>query len=109
MWPLSPIYGFGAMLLTVALGRLYDKSFVIIFLASAVIGGGLEFLVSWFLRTTFGITAQDCAGTFLSFDGRANGFFVAVWGVPGLVFIKFMLPLMKTTLAKKYALACLLL
>ena len=92
--PFSPIYGFGAVLMTIALNRFWRANPVIIFLVSAVIGGAFEFFVSWFMEVAFGITAWDYTGTFLSIDGRTNGMFMAMWGVLGLVWIKALLPLM---------------
>lgn len=92
--PFSPIYGFGAVLMTVALNRFHDKNPVLIFLVSAVIGGCFEFFTSWFMQTAFGIVAWDYTGTFLSIDGRTNGMFMAMWGVLGLVWIKLLLPIM---------------
>ena len=92
--PFSPIYGVGAVLMTVALNRFHDKNPIIIFLVSAVIGGAFEFFVSWFMQTAFGITAWDYTGTFLSIGGRTNGMFMCMWGFLGLVWIKLALPTM---------------
>ena len=44
--PFSPIYGFGAVLMPVALTRFHDKHVALIFLLSAVIAGGSEYLTS---------------------------------------------------------------
>ena len=92
--PFSPIYGCGAVLMTVALNRFHNANPIIVFLVSAVIGGAFEFFVSWFLETAFGIVAWDYTGTWLSIDGRTNGFFMIIWGILGLFWVKFGLPLM---------------
>ena len=92
--PFSPIYGFGAVLMTMALNRFHDKPVILIFLISAVIGGAFEYLTSWFMEFAFGAVAWDYTGTFLSIDGRTNGMFMAMWGLLGVVWIKLLLPWM---------------
>ncbi|MDO4589911.1 MAG: putative ABC transporter permease [Slackia sp.] len=90
--PFSPIYGFGAVLMTIALNRFHDKPLPVIFLVSAVIGGAFEYLTSWFMQFAFGIVAWDYTGSFLSIDGRTNFVFMCMWGVLGCIWIKLLLP-----------------
>ena len=92
--PFSPIYGFGAVLMTLALNRFHKANILVIFLVSAVIGGAFEFFVSWFMEVSFGAVAWDYSGTFLSIDGRTNGMFMAMWGCLGVFWIKVCLPYM---------------
>ncbi|MCL2749973.1 MAG: putative ABC transporter permease [Coriobacteriia bacterium] len=90
--PFSPIYGFGALLMTVALNRFYKKPIIFIFFFSALIGGAFEYLVSWLMEFAFGIVAWDYTGTFLSIDGRTNGMYMFFWGLLGCLWIKLALP-----------------
>lgn len=95
LWgPLSPIYGFGATLMTIALNRFHNKPIPVIFLVSAVIGGAFEFFTSWFMQYAFGVTAWNYSGTFLNIDGRTNFFYMCCWGLLGLIWVKLLLPTM---------------
>lgn len=91
--PFSPIYGLGAVLMTVALNRLQRGSILVIFLVSAAIGGAFEYLASWFMELAFGATAWDYTGMWLSIGGRTCGVYMIVWGVLGVLWMKILLPL----------------
>lgn len=90
--PFSPIYGIGG-LATFALSHLMqDKPLPVACLAFAVTGGAVEFAVSFVLQNAFGILAWDYTGTLLSIDGRTNGYFMFMWGVLGVLCMRFAVP-----------------
>ena len=80
--------------MTVALNRRYKSNPLVIFLVAGFIGAAFEFFVSWFMETAFGIVAWDYTGTFLSIGGRTNFMFFCMWGALGLVWVRFLLPIM---------------
>ena len=99
--PFSPIYGVGAVLLTVALNRFWRANPVVIFVVAAVIGGLFEAFVSWFMQVGFGAVAWDYTGTTLFgipdpiaiiMQGRTSTPFMCMWGALGFVWIKLCLP-----------------
>ena len=90
--PLSPIYGAGAVLLTVALNRVWNKNIALIFLVSAIAGAFVEFAVSWYMETAFGVLAWDYKDEFLNIQGRTDFAHALAWGALGLVWIRLLLP-----------------
>ena len=113
--PFSPIYGFGAVLMTVALNRFYKANPAIIFVVSAVIGGLFEAATAWFMEMGFGAVAWDYSGSTIFglldysgstifglfpdpiaviFGGRTSALFMCMWGALGFVWIKLCLPWM---------------
>lgn len=99
--PFSPIYGFGAVLMTMALNRFYKKNPLIIFLVSALIGGAFEVFVGWFMQTSFGVVSWSYSHIRLFgmpdpiavlTGGRTCTTFACMWGLGGLIWIKVLLP-----------------
>lgn len=99
--PFSPIYGFGAVLMTMALNRFYKKNPLIIFLVSALTGGAFEVFVGWFMQTSFGVVSWSYSHIRLFgmpdpiavlTGGRTCTPFACMWGLGGLIWIKVLLP-----------------
>ena len=89
--PFSPIYGVGAVCMTVVLNRFRDKNPVIIFLVSAIIGGVVEYFFSWAMEVAFGITAWEYKSV-LNINGRTSLIFMVGWGILGLLWVKYATP-----------------
>ena len=93
--PFSPIYGCGAVLMTIFLNRFHKSNWFVIFLVAAVIGGAFEAFVSLFMQYAFGAVAWDYSNMPGSlFGGRTCLPFMACWGLLGVVWIKLLLPFM---------------
>lgn len=92
--PFSPIYGCGAVLMTIFLNRLHKRNLILIFFLSAIIGGAFEYFTSWFMQYTYGAVAWDYTGQWLSIGGRTCGWAMGCWGLLGCVWIKLLLPLL---------------
>ena len=91
--PFSPIYGCGAVLITLLLNRLYKYNFLVIFACSAVIGGAFEVFVAYFMEFMFGGVAWNYSDQPLSIaGGRTCGMFMVMWGLLGVFWLKAVLP-----------------
>lgn len=93
--PFSPIYGVGAVALTLFLNRFYYTHNLIIFLAAMLVGATLEYSASWMMEFFWHAVAWDYTGTFGSIDGRTNFFFGVMWGILGLFWVRAILPIIK--------------
>lgn len=90
--PFSPIYGVGAVLMTLAVGRLKDASPLRVFLSCAVVGAGFEFIAGWFFKHAFGIVAWDYSSQPFNLCGHTCLGIAICWGVLGLLWAKAFLP-----------------
>lgn len=94
--PFSPIYGVGALLMTVALNRFKKANIILIFVACTIIGGAFEFFVSYWMETAFGIIAWNYDGYVLGdlLGGRTCLMFASMFGLLGVLWIKVLLPIL---------------
>lgn len=90
--PFTPIYGCGALAMTVTLNRFWKASWWKIVFVSGVVGCLVEYVTSWYLEAAVGVVAWDYTGTVGNIAGRINVFFFFVWGFLGLMWVKLFLP-----------------
>ncbi len=90
--PFILVYGFGAVVITLCLYKLYSQRDIMIFLASFVIGGGFEYLCSLFQQAVFGTVSWEYSGSALNIGGRTNLMYSFFWGILGLIWVKDLYP-----------------
>ena len=92
--PFSPIYGLGAVLITLAVNPIRGRSLGLQFVVAGVVGGALEYFAGWFFETRYGIVAWSYIDQPLNFNGHTSAFMMVVWGVAGLAWTLVALPVM---------------
>lgn len=94
LWgPISPIYGFGAVFMTLVLVGHNDKWYIS-FLKTALIGGFFEYIVSFFQEILLHTVAWDYSGFFLNVGGRTTIPYMVAWGILGVIFVKYVFPVL---------------
>jgi len=98
--PFIPVYGVGAVAITLCLYKLHSKSDVIVYLASAAIGATFEYLCSYFQEKFLGTISWDYSDTPFNLDGRTNLMFALIWGFLGLVWLRNLYPFISNLIEK---------
>lgn len=98
--PFSFVWGFGAVVLTVSLHRLAEKSDRWVFLGGFFIGGAYEYLCSVFTELVFGTVFWDYSDMPLNIGGRTNVLFMFFWGLLALIWVKNIYPPMDKLIEK---------
>ncbi len=100
MGPFIPVYGGGAVAITLCLYKLYNKNDIIVYAASAVIGATFEYYCSYFQEMFLGTISWDYSDTPFNLDGRTNLLFAFIWGFLGLVWLRYLYPLISRLIEK---------
>lgn len=98
--PFNPVYGVGALLLTICLFKLGKQRDLIIFLCSMVIGGAFEYICSFLQELVFGTVSWEYSHTQFNFQGRTNVMYAFFWGLLGLVWVKDTFPRLSRMIEK---------
>ena len=97
--PFNPLYGVGAVALTYVLLKK-KLSNLNTFLYGSFIGGFVEYMISFLQETFTGSTSWDYSGFFLNINGRTNIPYMLVWGLLGLILVKFIYPFVSNRIEK---------
>lgn len=98
--PFIPVYGGGAVAITLCLYKLHKRNDVVVFLASAVIGAAFEYYCSYFQEMFLGTISWDYSDTPFNIDGRTNLTFALIWGFLGLVWLRYLYPFISRLIEK---------
>ncbi len=89
--PFNPLYGFGAMVLVWLLLRK-PLSNLKTFIYGSLIGGVVEYVVSFLQETFTGTTSWDYTGFIGNINGRTNIPYMLVWGGLAFILVKVIYP-----------------
>ena len=90
--PFNPVYGIGAVVMTLALYRYRNRSSSISFFGGALVGSVIEYLLSWGQETLFGSTSWDYSHMPFNLNGRICLLYSLFWGILGVLWIKSIYP-----------------
>lgn len=97
--PLIPIYGVGFLIYYILYSStsLYESNKIISILKGFILGffggGFIEYLFSYLQEKIFGTISWDYSYLMFNFNGRTSLFHMIFWGLFGVVFALFILPL----------------
>lgn len=99
--PFNPVYGFGAVAMTLVLYLFRKKSETWSFLVGAIIGAIFETLCSVYQEYFLGTVSWDYSGSKYSLmGGRTDLVYAVFWGILAVVWIKLLYPFMSKWIEK---------
>lgn len=91
--PFSPIYGFGAVLVSIALYKFVNLKPYIVITISGLLGASFEYMCAFLQEKIFGTYSWDYSGSILNINGRVDLKMTILWGIFGFLFIRCFYPL----------------
>lgn len=97
--PYIPVYGFGLVILTMALEK-YINDFLVLFCMSIILCGILEYFTSWIMEKLFKARWWDYHNRKYNINGRICLETLLPFGIAGSVLLKFVNPTLLRVLGK---------
>lgn len=98
--PFDVAYGFGACALTLMLYCFKDCNNFKLFVIGFIGGSILEYIMSWGMELVLGFAAWDYSEFFLNINGRICLIISIFWGILGIVWIKYIYPMIEKLINK---------
>ncbi len=90
--PFDICYGICACALTFLLYKYKEKGNLSLMFISFFLGSLLEYIMSWGMELVLGFSAWDYSDQFLNINGRVCLGMSILWGILGIVWIKYIYP-----------------
>ena len=103
--PLIPVYGVGLVIYYLVISKIKDEGNFKIFLITMVLGGIVEYLFSFFQEKFFGTVSWDYSNLWFNINGRTSLLHCLYWGTGGLLFVKYIYPIIEKIIKKTDILA----
>ena len=98
--PFNLLYGFGAVVLTLALYRFRNNGKWLSFLGGFLVGSGVEYFCSWFQEVLFGSRSWDYSMMPFNLNGRICLMYSVFWGALGVAWVKVIYPWISAIILK---------
>ncbi len=93
--PFCILYGLGTVVLSVIINRVTNNIWLL-FVLSMVVLTTMEYITFILLKTIYGVKLWDYRDMTFSINEKVCLEFSLVWGVLGALYIKFLLPILRT-------------
>lgn len=93
--PFIPVYGLGGIMYYIFFEKVQVRKLPQVFLISMLLGGVTEYLCSWVQEMWFGTISWDYSYLPFNLNGRTSLLHCTYWGIAGILYIKFILPLIE--------------
>ena len=89
--PFCPVYGVGAALVIIILGR-FKNSYTKLFIYGSIAGNIIEYMLSYILEAMYGTRFWDYSFITLNLNGRICIKYSLFWGILAILLVKFIQP-----------------